>query len=73
MLCDVWAQISAKTENDRGHAERNIEDARQFMVWKFTKEIVGAAQNLRRRFDHIPAAVKVEPIWLRQVIKELWA
>ena len=47
--------------NLRARTRREVDDARQYAVQKFAKDVVEAADNLRRGLDSIPPAQDGEP------------
>ena len=58
---DRWMRSEAEMANVRTRAKRDVEDARQFAVQKFARDVVEAADNLRRGLDSLPAAQEGEP------------
>jgi molecular chaperone GrpE len=58
---DKWLRSEAEIANVRTRAKRDAEDARLFAVQKFARDVVEAADNLRRGLDSIPAAKDDEP------------
>ena len=58
---DRWMRSEAEMANVRSRAKRDVEDARQFAVQKFARDVVEAADNLRRGLDSLPAAQEGEP------------
>jgi molecular chaperone GrpE len=60
-LKDRWMRSEAEMANVRARAKRDVDDARQFAVQKFAKDVVEAAENLRRGLDSLPAATPGEP------------
>ncbi|MCQ8239383.1 nucleotide exchange factor GrpE [Acetobacteraceae bacterium KSS12] len=53
---DKWMRSEAETQNVRARGRREAEDARQFAVQKFARDVVEAAENLRRGLQSLPAA-----------------
>ena len=51
-----WLRSEAEAQNVRTRARRDVEDARQFAVTKFARDVVEAAENLRRGVTALPAA-----------------
>ena len=58
---DKWLRSEAEMANVRTRAKRDADDARQFAVQKFARDVVEAADNLRRGLDQLPAAQPDEP------------
>jgi molecular chaperone GrpE len=58
---DKWLRSEAEIANVRTRAKRDTDDARQFAVQKFARDVVEAADNLRRGLDQLPAAQPGEP------------
>ena len=58
---DKWLRSEAEMANVRARAKRDADDARQFAVQKFARDVVEAADNLRRGLDQLPAASPGEP------------
>nr|WP_254070553.1 nucleotide exchange factor GrpE [Acidisphaera sp. L21] len=58
---DKWMRSEAEMANVRTRAKRDADDARQFAVQKFARDVVEAADNLRRGLDQLPAAQPGEP------------
>ena len=58
---DKWLRSEAEMANVRVRAKRDADDARQFAVQKFAKDVVEAADNLRRGLDQLPASQPGEP------------
>jgi molecular chaperone GrpE len=58
---DRWMRAEAETANIRTRARREVEDARQYAVQSFAKDIVEAAENLRRGLSALPPAADDEP------------
>ena len=58
---DKWLRSEAEMANVRARAKRDADDARQFAVQKFARDVVEAADNLRRGLDQLPAAAPGEP------------
>ncbi|MDG6094829.1 nucleotide exchange factor GrpE [Acetobacter sp. AN02] len=53
---DKWMRSEAEMQNLRTRTKREIDDARQYAVQKFAKDVVEAAENLHRALDSIPKA-----------------
>lgn len=60
-LRDRWMRAEAEMANVRARAKREAEEARQFAVQKFGRDVVEAAENLKRGLDSIPPATEGEP------------
>ena len=51
-----WMRAEAETQNVRNRAKRDVDDARQYAVQSFAKDVAEAAENLKRGLDAMPAA-----------------
>ena len=51
---DRWVRAEAETQNVRTRARRETDDARQYAVQKFARDVVEAAENLRRGIASLP-------------------
>jgi molecular chaperone GrpE len=60
-LRDRWLRAEADAQNLRARAERQVSDARNYAVQKFARDVVEAADNLRRGLDALPSAEEGEP------------
>ena len=58
---DKWLRSEAEMANVRARAKRDADDARQYAIQKFARDVVEAADNLRRGLDQLPAAQPGEP------------
>jgi molecular chaperone GrpE len=58
---DRWMRAEAEMANVRARAKREAEEARQFAVQKFGRDVVEAAENLKRGLESIPPARDGEP------------
>ncbi len=58
---DRYLRSEAEIANVRTRAKRDVDDARQFAVQKFARDVVEAADNLRRGLDQLPAVQHGEP------------
>jgi molecular chaperone GrpE len=58
---DRWMRSEAEMANLRARTKREVEDARQFAVTRFARDVVEAAENLRRGLASIPPAAPGEP------------
>ena len=60
-LRDKWLRSEAEMANVRARAKRDADDARQYAIQKFARDVVEAADNLRRGLDQLPGAQAGEP------------
>ncbi len=51
---DRWLRAEAENQNQRARAERQVADARNYAIQKFARDVVEAAENLRRGLDALP-------------------
>jgi molecular chaperone GrpE len=58
---DRWMRAEAETQNVRNRSKREVDETRQYAVQKFAKDVVEAAENLRRGISSLPAAEPGEP------------
>lgn len=58
---DKWLRAEAEMANLRARTKREVEDARLYAVQKFAKDVVEAAENLRRGIDNLPKQEAGEP------------
>ncbi len=58
---DRWLRSEAEIANVRARAKRDVDDTRQYAVQKFAKDVVEAAENLRRGLASLPAMTEGEP------------
>jgi molecular chaperone GrpE len=58
---DRWLRSEAEMVNLRTRTKRQIEDGRLYAVQKFAKDVVEAAENLKRGIDSLPARQADEP------------
>ncbi|MGE4480718.1 nucleotide exchange factor GrpE [Acidocella sp.] len=58
---DKWLRAEAEMANLRARTKREVEDARLYAVQKFAKDVVEAAENLKRGIDSLPARAEGEP------------
>ena len=58
---DRWMRAEAEMANVRARAKRDVDDARQYAVQKFARDVVEAADNLRRGLASLPAQTEGEP------------
>ena len=54
LLRDRWLRAEAETQNQRARTERQVADARNYAIQKFARDVVEAAENLRRGLDALP-------------------
>ncbi len=62
---EKWMRAEAETQNVRNRARRDVDDARQYAVQKFAKDVVEAAENLRRGLASLPPADGDSPVVTR--------
>ena len=58
---DRWMRSEAENANVRTRAKREVDETRQYAVQKFAKDVVEAAENLRRGLDSLPPPRDGEP------------
>jgi molecular chaperone GrpE len=58
---DRWMRAEAEIANVRARAKREVEDARLFAVQTFARDMVEAAENLRRGLESLPKPASDEP------------
>jgi molecular chaperone GrpE len=58
---DRWMRAEAEIANVRARARRDVDETRQYAVQKFARDVVEAAENLKRGLDSIPPAHDREP------------
>lgn len=51
---DKWMRSEAEMQNLRTRTKREIEDARQYAVQKFSRDVVEAAENVQRGLASLP-------------------
>jgi molecular chaperone GrpE len=56
-----WMRAEAEMANVRARAKRDVDETRQYAVQKFAKDVVEAAENLRRGIDSLPKPADDEP------------
>ena len=61
-LHDRWVRAEAETQNVRARAKREVDDARQYAVQKFARDIVEVAENLRRGLASLPKGSEQDPV-----------
>jgi molecular chaperone GrpE len=57
---DRWMRAEAETQNVRNRSRREVDEVRQFAVQGFARDVVEAAENLKRGLDSIPPAAPGE-------------
>jgi molecular chaperone GrpE len=58
---DKWLRSEAEMANLRARTKREVEDARLYAVQKFARDVVEAAENLKRGIDSLPKKTEDEP------------
>ncbi len=58
---DRWKRAEAEMANVRARARREVDETRQYAVQKFARDVVEAAENIRRGLDSLPAQADGEP------------
>jgi molecular chaperone GrpE len=58
---DRWMRGEAEMANLRTRTKREVDETRQYAVQKFARDVVEAAENLRRGIDTLPPAKHDEP------------
>jgi molecular chaperone GrpE len=58
---DRWMRAEAEMQNLRTRTKREVDETRQYAVQKFARDVVEAAENLRRGIDTLPKAQTGEP------------
>ena len=59
-LKDRWLRSEAEMQNLRARTKREVDEARQYAVQKFARDVAEAAENLRRGLDALPPAQEGE-------------
>ena len=54
-LKDKWLRAEAEMQNLRARTQREVQEARAYATQKFARDVVEAAENLRRGLDALPA------------------
>jgi molecular chaperone GrpE len=57
---DRWLRAEADMQNLRARTQREVADARNYAIQKFARDVVEAAENLRRGLDSLPAPAEGE-------------
>jgi molecular chaperone GrpE len=60
-LRERWMRAEAEMVNVRARTRREVDETRQYAVQKFGRDVVEAAENLKRGLDSIPPARDGEP------------
>jgi molecular chaperone GrpE len=58
---DRWMRAEAEMANVRARARRDVDETRQFAVQKFARDVVEAAENIRRGLDSLPPPSPADP------------
>ncbi|WP_297371749.1 nucleotide exchange factor GrpE [Acidocella sp.] len=58
---DKWLRAEAEMANLRARTKREVDDARAYAVQKFARDVVEAAENLKRGLDSLPKPQPEEP------------
>ena len=58
---DRWMRGEAEMANLRTRTKREVDETRQYAVQKFARDVVEAAENLRRGIDTLPKSKEGEP------------
>jgi molecular chaperone GrpE len=58
---DRWMRAEAEMQNLRTRTKREVDETRQYAVQKFARDVVEAAENLRRGIDTLPKKESGEP------------
>lgn len=64
---DRWVRAEAETANVRARSRREVEETRLFAVQKFARDVVEAAENIRRGLDSLPPPAEGEPEALARI------
>lgn len=51
---DRWMRAEAELQNVRNRTRREVDEARQFAVQRFARDVVEAAENIRRGIENLP-------------------
>lgn len=60
-LKDKWLRAEAEAQNARARARRDVEDARNFAVQRFARDVVEVAETLDRALASLPPPAEGEP------------
>jgi molecular chaperone GrpE len=58
---DRWMRAEAEMANLRARTKREVDETRQYAVQKFARDVVEAAENLRRGLTSLPPPSEGEP------------
>jgi molecular chaperone GrpE len=58
---DRWVRSEAEMQNLRARTKREVDETRQYAVQKFARDVVEAAENIRRGIDTLPKPQPGEP------------
>ncbi|MBV8523302.1 MAG: nucleotide exchange factor GrpE [Acetobacteraceae bacterium] len=58
---DRWMRAEAEIANVRARGRREVDETRQYAIQKFARDVVEAADNIRRGIESLPPAVPGEP------------
>jgi len=58
---DKWLRAEAETQNVRARSRRDVEDARNFAVQRFARDVVEVVETLERALASLPAPAAEEP------------
>ena len=61
LMRDKWLRAEAEMQNLRSRTQREVQEARNFAVQRFARDVVEQADNLHRGLAAIPAATDGEP------------
>ncbi len=66
-LKDRWLRAEAEMQNLRTRTTRDVQEARAYATQKFARDVVEAAENLRRGLDAMPGKSADEPDVLTKI------
>ena len=64
---DKWLRAEAEMQNLRSRTQREVQEARAYATQKFARDVVEAAENLRRGIDALPGKAAGEPEVLAKI------
>lgn len=64
---DKWLRAEAEMQNLRTRTAREVQEARAYATQKFARDVVEAAENLRRGIEALPARQDGEPEALQKI------
>jgi molecular chaperone GrpE len=67
VLKDRWLRAEAEMQNLRARTTRDVQEARAYATQKFARDVVEAAENLRRGLDAMPGQAADEPEVLTRI------